>query len=278
MSEKSVNPLRSRFRFFLLFYAAVLILGTALVAHFEQLTVLDALYFSIVTIATVGFGDIHPITVAGKITVIIMIITGVGTFLGVVANATEMMLNRRELRSRMQKLNMVIEVFFSEAGKTLLSTCSGADPAVEELRSALIIRSTWKDDDFASVQKVVHAHPYAVDMSRVPLRKLKEFLVEKRGFLVRMLENPALLEHESFTDLLMAVFHLTEELASREDVEHLPATDLQHIAGDIQRAYRHLTAEWLDYMVYLSGNYPYLFSLAVRTNPFDRDASAVVRQ
>ncbi len=278
MRKKGANQIRSRFRIFLLFYAAVLILGTALVAHFEQLTVLDALYFSIVTIATVGFGDIHPITAAGKITVVIMIITGVGTFLGVVAGATEMMLNRRELRYRMQKLNMVIEVFFSEAGKTLLSTCSEADPAVGELHGALLIRSTWKDDDFTSVQKVVHAHPYSIDMARISLVKLKELLIEKRGFLVRMLENPALLEHESFTDLLMAVFHLTEELASREDVEQLPATDIQHIAGDIQRAYRHLTAEWLDYMFYLSGNYPYLFSLAVRTNPFDRGASAVVRQ
>jgi len=38
-----------------------------------------------------------------------------------------------------------------------------------------------------------------------------------------------------------------------------------------------LVHEWLDYMKYLKKNYPYLFSLAVRTNPFDRNASVVLK-
>jgi hypothetical protein len=40
-------------------------------------------------------------------------------------------------------------------------------------------------------------------------------LLSKRDFLVALMENPNLLEHESFTDLLWAVFHLVEELAVR---------------------------------------------------------------
>jgi hypothetical protein len=34
--------------------------------------------------------------------------------------------------------------------------------------------------------------------------------------------------------------------------------------------------QWLDYLRYLKTNYPYLFSLAIRTNPFDEKASPVV--
>jgi hypothetical protein len=34
--------------------------------------------------------------------------------------------------------------------------------------------------------------------------------------------------------------------------------------------------EWVVYMKYLKGSYPYLFSLAVRTNPLDRTATPVV--
>jgi len=30
--------------------------------------------------------------------------------------------------------------------------------------------------------------------------------------------------------------------------------------------------EWLQYMEHLLNNYPYLFSLAIRINPFDPDA------
>ncbi len=110
---------------------------------------------------------------------------------------------------------------------------------------------------------------YAIDIERVNLEHLRDFLV-------RLLENPNLLEHESFTELLRAVFHLTEELQSRDDMSCLPESDCQHLAGDIKRVYVLIVRGWLDYMEYLRDSYPYLFSLAMRTNPFDRDASPVV--
>jgi hypothetical protein len=85
-----------------------------------------------------------------------------------------------------------------------------------------------------------------------------------------------LLEHESFTDLLRAVFHVTEELLSREGLADLPAPDREHLVRDAERAYAFLVRQWLDYMRHLKDNYPYLFSLAMRTNPFDRDATPIV--
>ena len=106
---------------------------------------------------------------------------------------------------------------------------------------------------------------------------LQNFLVDKRGFLLRLLENPNLLEHEHFTDLLWAVFHLAEELSHRTDVKELPDTDYQHLAGDIARAYKLLIRQWLEHMEHLKNDYPYLFSLAIRTNPFNPDASPEVK-
>lgn len=38
-----------------------------------------------------------------------------------------------------------------------------------------------------------------------------------------------------------------------------------------------LVMEWMANMRYLNSNYPYLFSLAMRTNPFDENASVVVK-
>jgi len=35
--------------------------------------------------------------------------------------------------------------------------------------------------------------------------------------------------------------------------------------------------QWLAYMKHLKKEYPYLFSLAVRTNPFDPDVSVAVK-
>ena len=91
------------------------------------------------------------------------------------------------------------------------------------------------------------------------------------------MENPNLLEHESFTNLLWSVFHLTEELIHRRNLKDLPESDYQHLAGDIKRVYHLLILEWLDYMKHLKNNYPYLFSLAIRTNPFDDNACVEVK-
>jgi hypothetical protein len=93
------------------------------------------------------------------------------------------------------------------------------------------------------------------------------FLVSKRSFLVGLLENQNLLEHEQFTDLLWAVFHLVEELDARQSFDNMPTSDIEHINGDIKRAFGYLSREWVFYMKHLKLDYPYLFSLAVRLNP-----------
>jgi hypothetical protein len=95
--------------------------------------------------------------------------------------------------------------------------------------------------------------------------------------MVSMLENPYLFEHDTFTELMQSLFHLTEELKVRERLIDLPGTDYDHLSTDINRVYGLLVREWLLYMKYLKSNYPYLFSLAMRTNPFDVNASPIVK-
>ena len=60
-----------------------------------------------------------------------------------------------------------------------------------------------------------------------------------------------------------------EELENRDDLSKLPKSDYNHLSGDVVRIYSFLILEWLQYMEHLENNYPYLFSLAIRTNPFD---------
>jgi hypothetical protein len=91
------------------------------------------------------------------------------------------------------------------------------------------------------------------------------------------LENPNLLEHETFTDLLWAVFHLTKELEGRKELKNLSLKDSEHLIGDLKRAYRSLIMQWMFYMQHLKADYPYLFSLAMRTNPFDTGATIEVK-
>jgi len=187
------------------------------------------------------------------------------------------LLNSREKAAKLEKLNMVIGAFFSEVGTKILVYFSNFDPKIDKIREDLIMRSEWSDSEFAAVSGRLRNHDYEVTIGKVDLEDLRSFLLSRMDFLVRLLENPILLEHESFTDLLRAVFHLTEELSSREDLSWLPDSDYVHLAGDIKRAYVLLVSEWLDYMKHLKNNYPYLFSLAMRTNPFDQEASPIVK-
>jgi hypothetical protein len=186
-------------------------------------------------------------------------------------------LSEREKRSLLKKLNMVIGAFFSEVGTPLLKFFSAFDSSTETISKDLIVFDDWSPQQFAQMQALLQNHNYKIDTQAGDLQSLQNFLVDKRRFLLRLLENPNLLEHEAFTELLWAVFHLAEELSHRKNVKKLPETDRKHLAGDIQRAFSLLTREWLAHMEHLKSDYPYLFSLAVRTNPFNPEASAEVK-
>lgn len=190
----------------------------------------------------------------------------------------DQLLSVREKRAKLNKLNMVIGAFFSEAGTELLKLFAGFDRNFDAIRNNLIITNEWTDQKFSSVIKQLNSYDYQIDHTKGDLQALKTFLGSKRGGLLRLLENPNLLEHETFSELLWAVFHLTDELIMREDVTRLTPPDGDHLAWDARRAYVVLIAEWLAYMKHLKNDYPYLFSLALRTNPFDPNAAVVVKE
>ena len=188
------------------------------------------------------------------------------------------LLKERETRAKLEKLNMVIGSFFSSTGRQLLTCLSDMDPCLDGIRKNLIVTDKWTKKDFLAMKLRLTRYPCDIDISRVDLPALKMFLLQKEEFSIRLLENPVLLEHEKFTGLLRAVFHLTEELAERKDLSALPDNDRAHLSTDIGRVYRILVIEQLDYMVIpWQLNYPYLFSPAMRTNPFDETANAIIQ-
>nr|WP_319539587.1 hypothetical protein [uncultured Methanospirillum sp.] len=188
------------------------------------------------------------------------------------------MLERQATKNKLNKLNMVIGVFFSELGTPLMRFFSSHDPQYQEKKHFYSSINTWNHALYASKMREAKKSAYQVQISCADLIELRSILIEKEDFLVRILENPTLLEHEAFTDVLQAVFHLTEELKHRGDCSDLPDSDIRHLSGDITRGYAHMIPVWISYLEYLKINYPYLFSLAARTNPFTEKEDAVVRE
>lgn len=178
------------------------------------------------------------------------------------------LLTVREKRAKMNKLNMVIGAFFSEIGNYLLADLIRYFDNREDISRNLGLSANWKAADFKRADAYAYNLKIDLDIRKIDLGELKRFLGSKRTYLLTLLENPSLLEHDRFTDLLWATTHLDEELEARTSLENLSEADLKHLAGDIQRMYDHLASEWLDYVQHLKANYPFLFSLVLRTHPF----------
>lgn len=64
----------------------ILVIGTLFYHNVEGMAYLDALYFAVMTLATVGYGDFIPHTTLGKLFTIVYVLIGVGILTALIAN------------------------------------------------------------------------------------------------------------------------------------------------------------------------------------------------
>ncbi len=195
----------------------------------------------------------------------------------VVAFLLEEIMSRKEKEAILEKLDMLMGTFFSEVGNDLineLTTVNKHKISTENLKSI----KSWDENDFKDALKKLNNTPPDFDAD-VPkeerekfLSNIKNILANNREFLVNLLNNPNLLEKDEFSTLIISLFHLDEELEHRSDLTNISDADFNHLNGDMKRVYSKLVYEWIYYLEYLYNHYPYVISLAIRTNPFDEDA------
>lgn len=179
------------------------------------------------------------------------------------------LITRREKHVLLTKLNMVVGTFYSEVGTELLNYFVQFDPDSIEISRDLLRGIKWSEKGFARIRKELDDFEYCFDCKGENMLGVRDFLLDKRNFLLILSENPVLMELESFSELLWGIFHLTEELEKIAEVRDLVEGDFDHLNDDMKTTYILLVMEWLDYMSHLRKEHPYLFSLALRTNPFD---------
>lgn len=81
----------------LLFFAfSMIALATVTFWLAEDWSLLDAAFFSVVTISTVGYGNLVPETVIGKLFAMFYILIGLGVFVAAASAVAEALLRRRE--------------------------------------------------------------------------------------------------------------------------------------------------------------------------------------
>ena len=194
----------------------------------------------------------------------------------IVTLVLDKLLTAREKQEKLLKLNTVISAYFSEIGVATISLMSEANINRSDLQKYLRVDIKWDEAEFKKASGNVRDFEFQGDCTSDLLLSLREFLRVNKPYLLRMFDNPNLLEHDAFTEMLWAVLHVSQELECRENLKVLPKNDMAHLLNDIMRAYRLLAIEWLCYMKYLKKDYPYLFSLAIRKNPFEDKYSVII--
>ena len=148
-----------------------------------------------------------------------------------------------------------------------MTVMSGFNRNNNEFCKLIKVEELNKKNDYR-IKKFVKAFQYDIYANPDKLEELALILAKYKSYTLDMLGNSNLLEHDSFTDMLWATFHVADELQTRGEFSNLIKSDIDHLSVDISRAYVAIILEWINYMSYLQDEYPFLYSLAIRKNPF----------
>ncbi|AHM56085.1 hypothetical protein EAL2_c07850 [Peptoclostridium acidaminophilum DSM 3953] len=179
------------------------------------------------------------------------------------------LLNVIEKRHQLKKINVIISAFFAETGMSIMYALSELD-GNDNFRK-LDMTDLSSKGKIKAIKNEIKEFKYDIQATPERLENLRDILSQKKSFLIKMLENSNLYEHDSFTDMIWSVFHIADELQNLESMSSVRAEDCEHLKTDILRAYPMVLSEWVDYMKYLRDDYPYLFSLALRKNQLSSD-------
>lgn len=99
MNQDEIKRINVYFRIVAIIAFSMIAFGTFFYHFTEKLSYVDSFYFSVITLATVGYGDIVPHTDFGKIFTAFYVIAGIG-IIGLFAN----LLIRRAAANRVEKI------------------------------------------------------------------------------------------------------------------------------------------------------------------------------
>lgn len=113
------EPLR-RFRFSILLLVLLLVGGTVGYVAIEGMGLIDAFYMTVITLATVGFGEVHPLSQLGRLYTTAFIIIGVGAGAWAITNGIEVLFGESVWvsmqRRRMDRLLMDLQNHYIVCG------------------------------------------------------------------------------------------------------------------------------------------------------------------
>ena len=96
--------------FALVIFSSIAILNCETVTEANIKTPADALWWSVSTITTVGYGDFYPVTMIGRIVAIVLMTAGVGLFGTFTAYIASFFLQQKKAEEESRKIEMLAEL------------------------------------------------------------------------------------------------------------------------------------------------------------------------
>lgn len=168
-------------------------------------------------------------------------------------------MEKHSKNERMNKLNMLVGLFFSDFGFTLLTLIAASDKKIKSLGLDF--------NDLEACSNILKVHSHEIDFQKINYTQFKKLIVDSREILSSLISNENILEHETFADLLMSLMHLRDEILFVQHME-LTQDDAIHLEGDIIRVYKNLSLQWINYLSHLKQFYPYQYKSSIKFNPF----------
>lgn len=176
-------------------------------------------------------------------------------------------LNVMEAQKKIKRINVIISSFFIEVGTPIIKEMTKLNLNIHELYRLIEIKELTETRESLLIKRI-REFDFQIQVDSTNLKNLKGMMNGNRTYLLNMLSNDNLLEHDSFTDMLWAVFHVGDELKSCHDIDKLTKDETLHIANDVHRAYSALIYQWIHYMRYLHREYPFLYASEIKKIPF----------
>jgi hypothetical protein len=108
-SENEAREALRNFRLLFLLVLLVLALGMIFYRYVEDFTWVNAFYFCIVSLTTVGYGDITPTTDIGKVFTSFYLLVGIGIIAGFINNMVKSRMAKRAIKDY-EKLKVASEL------------------------------------------------------------------------------------------------------------------------------------------------------------------------